>query len=125
MTLVPVTHNLVLLHTPHRQDISDFMTIANMMLGQGAGHRSERHFRGGAVRAERVAELAPRPTLILFAMPNQPAGRRAGQADGAAAGQHQYADNEQALAEAGFPHQHAVLVERHEQLAAIDIEPSP
>lgn len=34
MTLVPVTHNIVLLHTPHRQDISDFMTIANMMLGK-------------------------------------------------------------------------------------------
>lgn len=122
MTSTAVTHNLVLLHTPHRQDISDFVTIRNMMLGKAPDIAVSVISVDEPVRAERVAELAKRPTLLFSPMPiDLPPGVR-GKLLAPPRVITKYAEYE-ALKEAGFPAPATILVERHEQLADVRIEP--
>jgi hypothetical protein len=122
MTSVPVTHNLVLLHTPGQLDVSDFLTIRNMMLGKARDIEVSVISVKDPVRAEHVAELAKRPTLLFSPMPVRLPAKVRGKLLAPPPVATKYSEYTW-LTGAGFPTPRTVLVERHDQLAAVDFEP--
>lgn len=58
-------YNLVVLHTPGRQQISDFITVRNMMLGAAPDIDMHILSEGAAMPEDLWRRLADRPTLVF------------------------------------------------------------
>lgn len=117
-----VRYNLVLLHTPKRQDIGDFLTIRNMMTGKAPDISVTILSVNEQVPSSVFAELSQRPTLLFSPMPiSLPSYIRG----------HLMcppptltkAQEIQKLQDAAFPVPRTSLVNRAEQLQTIDTGP--
>ena len=122
MTLPAATHNLVFLHTPHRQDISDFLTIRNMMTGKAPDIEVTVVSVNDPVSAELVSGLSKRPTLLFSPMPVRLPANVRGRLLAPPQVATKYGEY-QTLKDAGFPVPRACLVNTAGQLKEVDIEP--
>lgn len=69
MSLIKPLYNLVLLHTPGRQDIGDFLAIRNMMVGKAPDIKVSVISTNQQISADVISELAKHPTLFFSPMP--------------------------------------------------------
>lgn len=117
-----VRYNLVLLHTPKRQDIGDFLSVRNMMTGKAPDISVTILSVNEPVSSSVFAELSQKPTLLFSPMPiSLPSYIR-----GHLVCPPQTltkAQEIQKLRDADLPVPKTYLVNRAEQLQTIDIEP--
>jgi hypothetical protein len=62
-------YNLLLVHTPGKQDLADFLTVRNMMIGKAPDIEVTIVSSGQPISTDLVSELSKRPTLIFSPMP--------------------------------------------------------
>lgn len=117
-----VRYNLVLLHTPKRQDIGDFLTIRNMMIGKSPDISVTILSVNESVPSSVFAELSQKPTLLFSPMPitlpSYIRGRLVCPPQTLTKAQ-----EIQKLRDAAFPVPNTYLVSKVEQLKSIDIGP--
>lgn len=120
--ITQVKFNLVLVHTPGRQDIGDFLTIRNILTGRAPDIAVAVLSAGTGVPRGFWERSADRPTLVFSPMPVELPGLRRGTVMAPRAGASKMAEHGLLKAH-GFPTPDACLVTPELTLAEADWGP--